>query len=67
VRTGVNDPTTTVHIVEAKEDLLCNLANEMQWNAFSLMTLDQAEKIFTEDFENHADVGAVWAFMAKVV
>jgi hypothetical protein len=67
VRTGVNDPTTTVHIVETKENLLCNLANEMLWDAFSLMTLDQAEEIFTEDFENHADVGAMGAFMAKVV
>jgi len=66
VRTSVNDPTT-VHIVKTKKDLLCNLANEVLWDAVSLMTLDQAEEVFTEDFENHADVGAVGAFMAKVV
>jgi len=66
-RTGVNDPTTTVHIVETKEDLLCNLTNEMLGNAFSLMTLDQAEEVFAKDFENHADMGPVWTFMAKVV
>jgi len=67
VRTGVNDPTTTVHIIEAKEDLFCNLANEMLGDALSLMTLDQAEKVFSEDFENHADMGSMGTFMAKVV
>ena len=66
MRTGVNDPTA-VHIVETKEDLPCNLANEMLWDAVSSMTLDQAEKVFTEDFENHAYVGAVGTFMGKVV
>ena len=62
----MNDPTK-VHIVETKEDLLSNLANEMLWDAVSLMKLDQVEKVFTEDFENHADMGAVGAFMAEVV
>jgi hypothetical protein len=46
MRTGVNDPTTTVHIVETKEDLFCNLTNEVLWDAFSLMTLDQAKEVF---------------------
>lgn len=67
VRTGVNDPTTTVHIVEAKEDLFCNLANEMLGYALSLMTLDQAKEVFSEDFENHAYMGPMRTFMAKVV
>jgi hypothetical protein len=62
----VNDPTT-VHIFETKKDLLCNLANEMLWNAVLLITLDKAEEVFPEGFENHADVGAMGAFMAKVV
>jgi hypothetical protein len=43
------------------------MANEMLWDAVSSMTLDQAEKVFTEDFENHAYVGAVGTFMGKVV
>jgi hypothetical protein len=67
MRTGVNDPTTTVHIVETKEDLLCDLANEMLWDAFSLMALDQPEEVFAKDFENHADVGSMRTFMAKVI
>jgi len=67
MRTGVNDPTTTVHIVETKEDLLCDLANEMLGNTFSLMTLDQAQEVLAEDFENHADMGSVGTFVAKVV
>ena len=67
VRTGVNNPTTTVHIIKAKKDLLCDLANEMLGDALSLMTLDQAEEVFSENFENHAYMGTMGAFMAKVV
>ena len=62
----MNDPTT-VHIVKTKKDLLCNLADEVLWDAVLLITLDKAEEVFAEGFENHADVGAVGAFMAKVV
>ena len=67
VRTGVNDPTTTVHIIEAKENLFCNLANEMLGDALSLMTLDQAEEVFSENFKNHADVSSMGTFVAEVV
>jgi hypothetical protein len=67
VRTGVNDPTTTVHIIKAKEDLFSNLANEVMGDALSLMPLDQAEKVFSEDFENHADMSTMGTFVAKVV
>lgn len=67
MRTGVNDPTTTVHIIKAKEDLFCDLANEVLGYALSLMTLDQAEEVFTEDFENHAYMDSIGTFMAKVV
>jgi hypothetical protein len=67
VRTGVNNPTTTVHIIKTQEDLFCDLTNKVLGDAFSLMTLDQAEKVFAEDFENHADVGSVGTFVAKVV
>ena len=67
MRTGVNDPTTTVHIIKAKEYLLSNLANEVLGDALSLMPLDQAEKVFSEDFENHADMGTMRTFVAKVV
>ena len=66
VLTGVND-STMVHIVETKEDLLYNLANEMLWDAVWLVTLDQVGKVFTEDFENNADVGEVGACMTKVI
>jgi len=55
VGNSVNDPTTTVHIIDTKEGLLCNLTNEILWDAFLLMTPDQAEEVFTEDFENHAE------------
>lgn len=67
MRTGVNDATTAVHVIEAEEDLLCNLTNEMLGDALSLVTLDEAEKVFTEDFENHADVGSMGTFMSKMI
>ena len=67
MRTGVNDPTTTVHVIKAKEDLFSNLADKVLGNALSLMALDQAEEVFSEDFEDHADVGTMGTFMAKVV
>ena len=62
----MNDPTT-VHIVETKKDLLCNLADEMLWDAVLLITLDKAVEVFSEGFESNADVNAVGAFMVKVV
>ncbi len=47
MRTGVNDPTTTVHIIETKEDLFSNLADEVLGNALSLMPFDQTEEVFS--------------------
>ena len=67
MRTGVNDPTTTVHIIKPKKDLFSNLADKVLGYALSLMALDQTEKVFTEDFENHADMGSMGTFVAKVV
>jgi hypothetical protein len=31
------------------------------------MSLDQPEQILSEDFEDHAHVNTIWAFMSKVV
>ena len=39
----VNDPATAVHVIEAEEDLLCDLLDQVHWNALVLMTLDQAQ------------------------
>jgi hypothetical protein len=42
VRTGVNDPTTAVHVIETEEDLLCDLTDEMLGDALALVTFDEA-------------------------
>jgi len=47
VRTGVNDATTAVHVVQAEEDLLGDLANELLWDTFTLVTLDEAEEVLS--------------------
>lgn len=39
----------------------------MLGHAFSLMAFDQAEEVFTEDFENHADMGSVGTFVTEVI
>jgi uncharacterized membrane protein len=67
MRTGVNDPTTAVHVIETEEDLFCNLTNEMLGDALALVTLDEAEQVFSEDFENHAYMGSMGTFMSKVI
>lgn len=66
-RTGVDHTATTMHVVEAEEDLLCNLLYEVLWDALALMALDEAEQVLAEDLEDHADMGTVGAFVAKMV
>jgi hypothetical protein len=56
-----------MHVVEALEDLLRDLLDEVFWDALALMPLDEAEQVFAEDLKDHAYVGAVGALVAKVV
>lgn len=42
----MDDPTTAMHIVQTEQDLLGDLLAYMHWDAFILMSLDQAEEIF---------------------
>ena len=65
--TRVNNPATPVHVIEAEEDLLRDLLDQMHWNALVLMTLDQSEEILPEDLENHADMGAVRTFVSEMI
>jgi hypothetical protein len=61
------DPAFSVHIVETEENLLCDLFDEVGWDAFRLMSLYQAKKVLAEDFEHHANVCAVWSFVFEVI
>ena len=64
---GVDDAAASVHVVQAEEDLLADLAHEPNWYTLGLMSLDEAEEIFAQDLENHADVNTIWALMLEVV
>ena len=56
-----------MHVVQPEKDLLRYLPNEVHGNAFILMTLDKTEKVFAEDFEDHADVRSIWTAVTKVI
>jgi len=64
---GMNDATTAMHVIEAEEDLLCDLTDEADGDAFVLMPPDQRQQIFAEDLKDHADMYAVRAPMPEVV
>jgi len=65
--TCMNDTTTSMHVIQAQQDLFGNLPNQRHRDSLVLMSLDQPEQILPEDFEDHADVNTIWAFMSKVV
>ena len=63
----VDDAAIAMYIVETEEDLLCYLFDHAHGDAFVLMTFDEAEEVLAEDFEYHAYVSAIRAFVAKVI
>lgn len=65
--TGVNDTTTPVHIIKTQQNLFGNLLADTHGDALVLMPFDQTEEIFSEDFEHHANVGAVGSLMPEMV
>ena len=65
--TGMNDTATPVHIIETQQDLLRNLLADTHGHTLVLMPFDQTEKVFSEHFENHANVSSVGALVPEVV
>jgi hypothetical protein len=63
----VDDPAASVHVVQPKEHLLRDLADEAARDARGLVPLDEAEQVLAEDLEHHADVLAMGADVRKVV
>lgn len=49
-------PTTPMDVVEAEEDLSCDLFDDMFGNTSILIPLDEAQQVFSEDLKNHAYV-----------
>ena len=65
--TGVNDTATPVDIIEAQQNLFCNLLADVHGHTLVLVSLDQTKKVFPEHFKNHANMGAVGSFMPEVI
>lgn len=63
----MDDAASGVEVVEAEEDLLGDLADDVLWHAAVLVALDEAEQVFAEHLEHHADVGAVGTVVSEVV
>lgn len=62
---GMDDAAFAMEVVKAQEDLLGDLFDERHGNSTVVPLLDQAEQVLAEDFENHADMGAVGTFVLK--
>lgn len=65
--TGMNDAATPVHIIEAQQNLLRNLFANVHGYTLVLMSLDQTKKVFSEHFENHANMGAIGSLVPEMV
>ena len=65
--TGMDDTTTPMHIVESQQNLLRDLLADVHGHSLVLMPLDKTEKVLSEHLKNHANVGAVGAFMPEVI
>jgi hypothetical protein len=63
----VDDSALSVEIVEAKEDLLCNLAHNVGRNTAVLVSLDKAKEVLTEHLKHHAHVGSVGTIVTEVI
>ena len=65
--TGMDDTTTSVHIIETQQNLLRDLFADGHGHSLVLMPLDQAKEVLSEHLEDHANVGAVRALMPEMV
>lgn len=63
----MDHPTIPMHIIEAEQNLLCDLLDEVHRHTFVLVTPDQAEEVLAEHLEDHADMDAVGAAMAEMI
>lgn len=63
----VEDAAAVVLAVKAEQNLLRDLADQGHRDVPVLVTLDEAEEILAEDFEDHAAVDAVRAVVPEVV
>lgn len=67
LQVGVDDAAFAVEIVEAQQDLLCDLLDEGHRNTAVVPALDQAQQVLAQNFEDHADVDAIGSFVVEGV
>lgn len=63
----MDDAAAPMHVVQAEEDLLADLANEPNWDALGLMPFDKTEKVFAQDLEDHTNMDTIWTLVLEVV
>jgi hypothetical protein len=56
---GVDESTFFMKILEAQENLLCDVFDEGPGNALLLMSCDKGEKVFPQGFEDNTYVGGL--------
>lgn len=63
----MNDAACSVHVIEAEEDLLGDLTDEPDWDTLGLMSLDESQKVLTEDLKYHANVVPIGSFVTEMI
>lgn len=67
LQVGVDDAALAVEVVEAEQDLLCDLLDEGHGDAAVVPPLDQTEQVLSEHLKHHADVDAIGALVVEGV
>ena len=57
----------SVQIVQAEQELLRDLLDERHGDTTVVPALNKTQKILAQDFENHAHMRAIWAFMLEAI
>lgn len=65
LKVGVDDAAFAVEIVEAKEDLLCDLLDQRHGDSTVVPALDKAKQVLAENLEHHAYMGAMWPLVLE--
>lgn len=56
-----------MHIIEAEQNLLRDLLDEVHRHTFILVTPDEAEEVLAEHLKHHADMDTVGPAMAEMI
>jgi hypothetical protein len=65
--TCMDHTATAMHVIQAEKNLLGDLFDDVGRYALVLMPLDKTQQILPKNFEHHADMSAIRAFMTEVV